>query len=187
MRGPIVVRRFQGNNHVTVAGQRQSLLRDRRPRHIPTKTLKLLPLIGLTGHTCMQRKASLLADQFARFRAVVAGRHSLQCHRFLPRIRPKSRSVSHRSTYDAVHGIVFLRYQIQILRLGIPVQIPCPLKMPGNTFGNLVRDVIQVFLSIYSLAENKNLCPLAQLYDKKSDTEKLIGLKRQFGEFTCSD
>lgn len=42
-------------------------------------------------------------------------------------------------------------------------------------------------IDIYSLAENKSLCPLAKLYDMKGDTDKLMELKQKFGKFLCSD
>ena len=79
------------------------------------------------------------------FNPVVAHRNSLQCQGFLPGIWAKCQAVSDRCADNAVHGIVFLRHQVEVFGLSIPVQIPGPLQVSGDSFGNRVGDLIQVF------------------------------------------
>jgi len=42
------------------------------------KDARASPLVELIGHTSMERKASLLVDQFNRFRSIIVGRYGLQ-------------------------------------------------------------------------------------------------------------
>lgn len=45
---------------------------------------------------------------------------------------------------NAVHGIVLLRHQIQIIGLSIPIQVTSSIQIPRNSFCNCVGNLIEI-------------------------------------------
>jgi hypothetical protein len=92
VRRPVSIRSLQSVPDLPLPGQREALLRRRRPAHVASQAFELRALLSFNPNTRVQRKPRVLRDPFTFLRS---RRHRLQRKHLLPRPRAhRHRSVT---------------------------------------------------------------------------------------------